>query len=83
MWPVYSRKVFTSTNSSYLAFHLFPRRCEPYELVEITVPDEHSSAVVDMLNRRKGEMQLMGSAEGSEGWQALSYLIPTRGEKEV
>lgn len=71
--------------SSRIQFCTPPRtysscRCEPYELVEITVPDEYSGAVVDMLNRRKGEMQLMGGAEGSEGWQALSYLIPTRGE---
>ena len=31
-------------------------KCEPFEKVEVTVPNEYSSAVVDLLNKRKGEM---------------------------
>jgi len=33
-------------------------RCEPFEVVDVTVPNEYSSAVVDLLNKRKGEWEL-------------------------
>lgn len=39
-------------------------KCEPFEQVDVTVPNDYSSAVVDMLNKRKGEMLSMGPAEG-------------------
>lgn len=54
-------------------------KCEPFEMVDITVPNEFASSVVDILNKRKGEMAEMGPAEGSEGQTAIKYLIPTRG----
>ena len=54
------------------------QRCEPYEALEITVPDEHSGSVVDILNKRKGQMQAMAPAEGAEGQTLLNYVIPTR-----
>ena len=54
------------------------QRCEPYEALEITVPDEHSGSVVDILNKRKGQMQAMAPAEGAEGQTVLNYVIPTR-----
>ena len=41
--------------------------CEPFELVDITVPNDYSSSVVDIMNKRKGEMREMGPAEGSDG----------------
>lgn len=54
------------------------KRCEPYEALEITVPDEHSGSVVDILNKRKGQMQAMAPAEGGEGQTQLNFVIPTR-----
>ena len=54
-------------------------KCEPFEMVDVTVPNDFSSAVVDMLNKRKGEMVAMGPAEGSEGQTQLKFLVPTRG----
>lgn len=44
------------------------------------MPHEYTSAVVDLLNRRKGDMMLMGPCEGSEGMTSLKFLVPTRGE---
>lgn len=54
-------------------------KCEPFEMVDITVPNEFASSVVDILNKRKGEMAEMGPAEGSEGQTSIKYSIPTRG----
>ena len=47
-------------------------KCEPFEQVDVTVPNDYSSAVVDMLNKRKGEMLSMGPAEGSYVTQSVS-----------
>lgn len=55
------------------------KKCEPFELVDVTVPNEYSGSVVDILNKRKGEMQEMGPSEGSEGMTRVKYLVPTRG----
>lgn len=54
-------------------------KCEPFDQVDVTVPSEFSSSVVDLLNKRKGEMMSMGPAEGAEGQTQLVYLVPTRG----
>jgi GTP-binding protein len=54
-------------------------KCEPFELVEITVPQEYAGAVVDILNKRRGEMRLMGPCEGCDGLTSLTFLVPTRG----
>ena len=54
-------------------------KCEPFEMVDITVPNDFSSNVVDILNKRRGEMVEMGPAEGSDGQTTVKYLIPTRG----
>lgn len=54
-------------------------KCEPFELVDVTVPNDYSSAVVDMLNKRKGEMTEMAPLEGTEGMTQLKFLVPTRG----
>lgn len=39
--------------------HIDGVKSEPYDTVEISAPDDYSSTVVDILNRRKGEMQDM------------------------
>ena len=53
--------------------------CEPFEIVDITVPNDYSSSVVDIFNKRKGMMQEMGPAEGVDGQTQLKFSIPTRG----
>jgi len=52
---------------------------EPWEAVEIRVPEEYMGSVVDMFNQRKGELQDMGIDESAEGMSVVKYLIPTRG----
>lgn len=54
-------------------------KCEPFDMVDVTVPNDYSSAVVDLLNKRKGEMLEMGPCEGSEGQTQLKFVVPTRG----
>lgn len=54
-------------------------RNEPFEQVDVTVPNEFSGSVVDLLNKRKGEMQAMGPAEGGDDLTQLQFLVPTRG----
>ena len=51
---------------------------EPWEALEVRVPEEFMGGVVDLLNQRKGELQDMGLEEG-EGLSVVKYLVPTRG----
>merc|ERR1712176_1469862 len=51
---------------------------EPWESVEVRVPEQFVGGVVDLFNQRKGELQDMGLEEG-EGLSVVKYLIPTRG----
>jgi GTP-binding protein len=51
---------------------------EPWESLEIRVPEEYSGGVIDLLNLRKGELQDMGIEEG-DGMTIVKYLVPTRG----
>lgn len=51
---------------------------EPWESVEVRVPEEYVGGVIDLLNQRKGELQDMGREEG-EGMSVVKYLVPTRG----
>ncbi|KAJ8613108.1 hypothetical protein CTAYLR_004784 [Chrysophaeum taylorii] len=53
-------------------------KSEPFDMIEIQVPDEFSSNVVDLLNRRKGEMQDMGKTDVGD-FTYVKYLLPTRG----
>merc|ERR1711966_502124 len=46
---------------------------EPWESVEVRVPDEYSGAVIDLLNSRKGELTDMGL---EENMQVVKYLVP-------
>jgi len=54
------------------------KKQEPYDVVEVQVPDEYASNVVDLLNRRKGEMQDMGKTDVGD-YTYVKYLLPTRG----
>lgn len=40
-------------------------KCEPFEMVDVTVPNDYASSVVDLLNKRKGDMLEMAPAEGN------------------
>ena len=52
-------------------------RCEPWEMIECTVPDEYTGSVVDMMARRKGELVDM-AANPTDSMTAIKYLLPTR-----
>ena len=53
-------------------------RLEPFELVDVELPEEHSGAVIELLNGRKGTMLDMG-APNAQGSLALQFEVPTRG----
>lgn len=50
--------------------------CEPFEEVQIDVPDEYVGNVIESLGNREGTMENMAS---SEGQTRLQYIVPTRG----
>mmetsp|Transcript_39438 Transcript_39438/g.55523 ORF Transcript_39438/g.55523 Transcript_39438/m.55523 type:complete len:670 (+) Transcript_39438:44-2053(+) len=52
---------------------------EPWESVEVRVPEEYVGGVIDLLNQRKGELQDMGLEDGDSGVTIIKYLVPTRG----
>ena len=52
-------------------------KCEPYEKVIVTVPNEYSGAVISDISERKGTMELMEPAE--EDYVRLEFSVPTRG----
>ena len=49
---------------------------EPYEDVQIDVPDEYVGTVIEALGNREGVMENMGS---NNGQTKLHYTVPTRG----
>lgn len=52
---------------------------EPFEMVEVRVPEEYSGSVIDLFNTRNGELQDMGLDDGGEAMSVIKYLMPTRG----
>jgi GTP-binding protein len=52
------------------------KKCEPYETLVVDVPEEFASKVIDMVTRRKGELQVM---ETKGDMQHLQFEIPSRG----
>ncbi len=50
--------------------------CEPYEDVQIDVPEEYVGSVIEALGNREGIMENM---ESKEGQVKLHYTVPTRG----
>jgi len=53
-------------------------RREPYETVDIELPEQYAGAVIDLLNSRKGDMVDMG-VPTKEGMQTLLFEVPSRG----
>lgn len=54
-------------------------KCEPFDRVDISVPSEFASSVVDILNKRRGEMLQMGQSPEAEMRTQLQFRVPTRG----
>lgn len=52
-------------------------KSEPYERVQIDVPDEYTGAIIESLGSRKGEMLDMQSNEN--GQTKLIFMVPARG----
>ena len=52
-------------------------KCEPFEKVIITCPDEYASTVISDLQERKGLLLMMNS--DSENFTHLEFSAPTRG----
>jgi len=52
------------------------KKCEPYEILVVDVPQEFASKVIDLVTRRKGEMTIM---ETKGEMQHLEFEIPSRG----
>ncbi|MDH8701615.1 GTP-binding protein [Dysgonomonadaceae bacterium PH5-43] len=51
-------------------------KCEPIEHLTINLPEEYSSRIIDMVTKRKGEMQTM---ESKNDRIHLEFIIPSRG----
>ena len=52
------------------------KKCEPYEILVVDVPQEYASKVIDLVTRRKGELHVMDT-KGE--MQHLEFEIPSRG----
>jgi len=52
------------------------KKCEPYEVLVIDVPEEYASKAIDLVSRRKGEMSVM---ETKGDMQHIEFEIPSRG----
>lgn len=52
------------------------QKCEPFENLVVDVPQEYASKVIDLVARRKGELQVMDT---KGGMQHLEFEIPSRG----
>ena len=51
-------------------------KCEPFEEVLVSLPNEYAGTIINDLNERKGILQSMTEEEGHT---KLEYLVPTRG----
>ena len=51
-------------------------KCEPFEKVIVTLPDEYSGTVINALNERKG---ILESIESNLEYTKITFLVPTRG----
>jgi GTP-binding protein len=52
------------------------KKCEPFEVLVVDVPEEFASKVIDLVTRKKGEMLIM---ETKGDMQHLEFEIPSRG----
>ncbi|TVP84343.1 MAG: translational GTPase TypA [Alkalicoccus sp.] len=52
-------------------------QCEPFESVQVDVPEEYTGSVMESLGDRKGEM--MNMINKGDGQVRLEFLVPSRG----
>ncbi|EZH67109.1 GTP-binding protein TypA [Bacillaceae bacterium JMAK1] len=52
-------------------------KCEPYEHVQVDVPDQYTGSVMEALGARKGEM--LNMEQQGDGQVRLEFKIPSRG----
>ena len=52
---------------------------EPWEKVEVRVPEDYTGSVIDLFNLRKGELVDMGKEDTDGGMSVIEYIVPTRG----
>lgn len=62
---------------SVIVKELNGKLCEPYERVQIDVPEEHVGSVIETLGQRKAELINMEQHVG--GQSKLEFMIPSRG----
>ena len=53
------------------------KRSEPYERVQIDVPEEHTGSIIESIGERKGEM--LDMINNGNGQVRLIFLVPARG----
>jgi GTP-binding protein len=58
------------------------QQMEPFELVDMEMPEEYTGSAIDLLNQRKGSMVEMGPPT-KEGLVNLIYEVPSRGMNGV
>lgn len=51
-------------------------KCEPVEQLTVNLPEEYASKIIDVVTRRKGEMQSM---ESKNDRMHIEFIIPSRG----
>ncbi|SDW01926.1 GTP-binding protein [Marinococcus luteus] len=51
--------------------------CEPYERLQVDVPEDYTGAVMESLGERKGEMENM--VNKGDGQVRIDFMIPSRG----
>jgi GTP-binding protein len=55
------------------------KMCEPFDLVDISVETQFAGAVVELLKKRKGDLQSMTQSESADTQTRLVFVVPTRG----
>lgn len=66
----------TIGNPQVIVKEIDGKKCEPYEVLVVDVPQEFSGKVIDLVTQRKGEMLIM---ESKGEMQHLEFEIPSRG----
>ncbi len=66
----------TIGNPQVIVKEIDGKKCEPYEVLVVDVPQEFSGKVIDLVTQKKGEMLIM---ESKGEMQHLEFEIPSRG----
>jgi len=66
----------TIGNPQVIVKEIDGKKCEPYEVLVVDVPQDFSGKVIDLVTQKKGEMLIM---ESKGEMQHLEFEIPSRG----